>query len=558
MLISLHKYSADVVSKAADEKAAAPPPSSAGLGAILSTPAVDSSVPPWVLLAMTLPTEGRPSAKKKRSALFERFDCNKNQFLSLAEVDKGLTEEFKLREGDPHATKHCKPAILRAFQAAKDETGSEYKSTSGVLDPDDYVTRSEFRLLLVCIQHYFELFAIFKRIDTGVDQKINVCEFKRAIPALRKWGVVVRNPEAQFKKIDVNGGGELLYDEFSLWALKRGLELIDDDPEDGEEEEIEKLVEAHKMSADEASLAAKKLVERQQRLSQPVVPTIANQLGGLPDFVSLAKRLPMGHALGTKWKVVWPKPSKGRELVNEELAAALSADRVEFTKHEIQALELEDVKVDSFIGVGNEWYEQAGGERDKLERKRLFDQFDFNNNGYLSLAEVDKGLTQRFKLEGNEHATKFCKPAILRAFNAAKDASGNTEGLHKDFVTLREFRLLLVALERYFELWAAFDVIDQSEDRRISFEEFEVALPTLRSWGVTIRRDPRKVFDEIDRNRGSVVLFDEFSGWALRRGLELVDDDPEEVCRPMARTCGSLIAPSPASSAMCSACADDR
>ena len=497
---------------------------------------MDSSVPAWVLLAMKLPTERRPSARKKRSELFERFDFNKNKFLSLAEVDKGLIEEFKLQQGDPHATQHCKPAILRAFQAAKDETGGEYKSSGGLIEPDDYVTRSELRLLLVCIQHYFELFAIFKRIDTGVDQKINYSEFKRAIPALRKWGVIVRHPEAQFKKIDVNGGGEILFDEFSLWALKRGLELIDDDPEDGEEEELEKLLEAHKMSADEAARAAKKLVERQQRLSQPVAPTLSNQLGGLPDFVTLTKRLPMGHALGTRWRVVWPKPSTGREIYNEELAAALAAGKMELTKLEVERCGLDDLQVDSFIRAGDEWFEQAGGERDRLERKKLFDQFDFNNNGYLSLAEVDKGLVQGFKLEGNELATQFCKPAILRAFNAAKDASGNTEGLHKDYVTRREFRLLLVALERYCELWAAFDVIDQSEDRRISFEEFEAALPTLRSWGVTLRRDPRAIFHEIDRNRGQVVLFDEFSGWALRRGLELVDDDSEEVWRRRART----------------------
>ena len=52
----------------------------------------------------------------------------------------------------------------------------------------------------------------------------------------------------------------------------------------------------------------------------------------------------------------------------------------------------------------------------KERRMAMFDHFDPNGNGYLSLAEVDKGLHATFGLEGVYN----CKPAIIRAFNAAK------------------------------------------------------------------------------------------------------------------------------------------
>ena len=37
---------------------------------------------------------------------------------------------------------------------------------------------------------------------------------------MRKWGIEVSDPEATFKKIDLNKGGSLLFDEFSHWILQ--------------------------------------------------------------------------------------------------------------------------------------------------------------------------------------------------------------------------------------------------------------------------------------------------------------------------------------------------
>jgi len=55
---------------------------------------------------------------------------------------------------------------------------------------------------------------------------------------------------------------------------------------------------------------------------------------------------------------------------------------------------------------------------DKKKRAAMFRQFDPNGNGYLSLAEIDKGIRDVLECESMFDA----KPAIIRAFQSAKDA----------------------------------------------------------------------------------------------------------------------------------------
>ena len=37
---------------------------------------------------------------------------------------------------------------------------------------------------------------------------------KRALPTLEKWGVKIMDPKAEFKKIDNNNSGSIMFDEF--------------------------------------------------------------------------------------------------------------------------------------------------------------------------------------------------------------------------------------------------------------------------------------------------------------------------------------------------------
>lgn len=73
---------------------------------------------------------------------------------------------------------------------------------------------------------------MFKKMDTSGDDKISIEEFKAAVPIMKRWGVLVTDPEAEFKKIDVNNGGTLLFDEFSHYCITKSLDLEDDDDDE--------------------------------------------------------------------------------------------------------------------------------------------------------------------------------------------------------------------------------------------------------------------------------------------------------------------------------------
>lgn len=47
-------------------------------------------------------------------------------------------------------------------------------------------------------------------------------------------------------------------------------------------------------------------------------------------------------------------------------------------------------------------------------------------------------------------------------------------------------------------------------------------------WGIKVD-NPEAVFHQIDKNHGGVILFDEFSKWAISKSLDLEDDDDAEV-----------------------------
>merc|ERR1711991_93808 len=157
---------------------------------------------------------------------------------------------------------------------------------------------------------------------------------------------------------------------------------------------------------------------------------------------------------------------------------------------------------------------------DKIRRRKIFNDMDMNGNGYLSLAEVDKGVRDVLKAD---HLFD-CKPAMLRAFNAVKDTAPSHTPHSDDYVTRSEFRLLMVALRQMFELWHMFELVDTGDDRRVDQDEFTKAVPMFEKWGLKIS-DPAATFKEVDKNGGGQILFDEFVKWAMEKGLDLEDDD---------------------------------
>merc|ERR1739838_246169 len=163
---------------------------------------------------------------------------------------------------------------------------------------------------------------------------------------------------------------------------------------------------------------------------------------------------------------------------------------------------------------------------DFTARKELWDAMDVNGNGYLSLAEVTKGVRDVIAVDELFDAI----PAINRSFHHCKNVSTNPSEHGPDFIEFREFRLLLQTLRQFFEYYQAFDGIDTGDDGRISKEEFTAPgmKATLEKW-VGPLDDLEAEFDKIDTNGGGQILYSEFMAWALAKDLDIEDDiEPED------------------------------
>ena len=68
----------------------------------------------------------------------------------------------------------AKPVIASAFHAARKSGGGKQTGQAG-----DYIERKEFRTLLIMLRQYYELYAMFNRLDTSDDRRIDLSEFKQ-------------------------------------------------------------------------------------------------------------------------------------------------------------------------------------------------------------------------------------------------------------------------------------------------------------------------------------------------------------------------------------------
>ena len=173
----------------------------------------------WAKIKKSLCYRDDYESKNQRERLWKEMDVNGNGFLSLAEIDKGLRDNLRLDE-----IFKSKPAIRKAYEASR-----KLNQSSKSKHADDYVTRSEFKSLLFYLRQYFEYYQAFARIDIGDDNRIDLKEFIAATPKLEKWVGKIKDPKKEFEWIDSNGGGQITFDEFLVWATSKNLDLDDDD-----------------------------------------------------------------------------------------------------------------------------------------------------------------------------------------------------------------------------------------------------------------------------------------------------------------------------------------
>ncbi|MEW5297241.1 MAG: hypothetical protein WDW36_000465 [Sanguina aurantia] len=188
------------------EEAHSAPPARAAAHPSAAAPAKEG--PDWVKIRSTLGALGEktPEALAARQKLFSRMDMGGNNVLSLAEIDKGLRDDMGMDD-----IFDAKPAIMRAFQAAKGAGGKEGNP--------DYVDRREFRLLMVYLLQYFQLFEVFDELTQEDGNRFNYEEFKKGITHLK---IHLDDPKAEFDSM-VEAGGHVLFTDFCNWALKKNL-----------------------------------------------------------------------------------------------------------------------------------------------------------------------------------------------------------------------------------------------------------------------------------------------------------------------------------------------
>jgi hypothetical protein len=80
---------------------------------------------------------------------------------------------------------------------------------------DDWVEKKDFKTLIGNLFYFNKLYWIFDQAD-GDDRRITIKEFQWC---LTMCGVTMTDAEAQreFKKMDRNGGGIILFDEFCIY-----------------------------------------------------------------------------------------------------------------------------------------------------------------------------------------------------------------------------------------------------------------------------------------------------------------------------------------------------
>eukprot|EP01043_Picozoa_sp_COSAG02_P025938 COSAG02_NODE_1478_length_12404_cov_353.335067_7_plen_941_part_00 len=335
-----------------------------------------------------------------------------------------------------------KQVLMRAYQAAD-------------VNGDGLIGRREFRLLLQYVLYFHRLWDRFDAIDTDHDHRLTLSEFTNGCSLVGlKMGVAEAGRE--FQAIDENSGGLVLFDEFCVWCARKAVLGADVDPYKYAKRTQKKHGQGRLGERDSSPDSMSTSVEEKLAAAAPTAAdaTAESTTRIRSSSSTLAPTPPKGTP---------PKPFLPVQNRTEDGLAALTMPN-------------------------------------KEERARIFRRMDYNGNGVLSLAEIDKAVVELWPQLNN-------KQVLMRAYQAA-DVNG--DGL----IGRREFRLLLQYVLYFHRLWDRFDAIDTDHDHRLTLSEFTNGCSLL---GIPVAdNEAANVFGEMDTDNGGVVRFTEFCVWCAR------------------------------------------
>jgi len=131
---------------------------------------------------------------------WQHLDFNGNNEVSLAEIDKWVVENYEVL--------NHKPALMRAYKLTlEQQPKTKYP---------DFVHKHGFKILLTNLFYFNKIFWVFDQVDNDKDRRLDFKEFKQV---LTLCGAPMSQQQArqEFQKVDRNGGGIILFDEFCLY-----------------------------------------------------------------------------------------------------------------------------------------------------------------------------------------------------------------------------------------------------------------------------------------------------------------------------------------------------
>ena len=353
--------------------------------------------------------------KAQLDAQWRSLDFNGNGIVSLAELDKWVVQSFPLLNN--------KSALRRAF----------IRTTSRDGDGDDWVQRREFKALLVNVIYFNRAFELFDSIDTGRDQRVDFEEFFSAVGRLG-LGLDRKQALAEFQKIDTNGGGQLLFDEFCEWLVEinsfkfkermRGTAYV------------ESIVNRSSPAA---------AVKQSPVASAGSLPLRANDVlnGSSPKLPSPA---PMIRSRALPSPSVGSSVSSASPSVGSSISSAEAFDRIEA----------------QFV--------QFISSRDQLISQ--WSELDSSSQGFVSFPAFELWLSRQFPVLHNPTALKY---AFERLYDGNSSESAR--------LLFKDFGAILVNVLFFCRAVSAYNDCGLSVDTAVDIRDFQRLLSTL-SMGV--------------------------------------------------------------------------
>lgn len=162
----------------------------------------------WHEFDLALPLDDDERSRKVLISQFKKGDTNGNGYVSLAEMEALL--KSVLHFGEPIRRALAK-SIARSFRACRETTGKH----------KDYVEKTEFPLFVEFLRYDLFCLQMFQEMDKSSDSRVSDKEFSSMVPRLaRKYSMPIpQDLAAEFKEMDRDGHGMVLYDEFADYML---------------------------------------------------------------------------------------------------------------------------------------------------------------------------------------------------------------------------------------------------------------------------------------------------------------------------------------------------